>query len=419
MAPNDNDVPPPPVSKSDDYPFPDGWSRAYSKQHKKYFFINSKTKQTSWVDPRDSIWKKKTWAECDPSTNEAPYGWEIAEDPLVGTYFIDHLSQRNILDDPRTTTATTQMQQMKEHITQASQKASQREADHKKKQSALADAQRELDRLRKSSSPEANIKDAEQKRDKLERDVAATQSEVEGLRKDVEALKALADRLERDSLPSAQPIDQLVQQKAVQTEIDSLRLKLREEQDKKAALEAEIEELQGQYQKKLLENVRKEAGVVGGEERKERGGRKMSVGQGGAAAGRMGAPSREALPIPSAKFTTRLDREMELLALRRRIEQEQREQALLTQVAQKAKTEVAQAMTMEHVNKDQFGRPVIPQWVKALNNYASASATIRSNIKTKAASSGGDQLSFREKMLLFTSHETPLEKGVRELNLAS
>ncbi|KAJ3051117.1 Protein wwc2 [Rhizophlyctis rosea] len=422
------DIPPPPKSKSEEYPFPEGWSRAYSKQHKKFYYIDAKTKQTSWVDPRDRIWKKKTWAECDPSTDEAPYGWEIATDPLIGTYFIDHLTQRNILDDPRTTTFTTQLQSLKSYILEASSKLSTQTETYKSTTSLLLSTQRDVEKLKKEGTASSQkLKEAEDKKERLEREVERYRLDVEGLKADVEALKALAERLEREDSSQPQPtnqtpVDQLVQQKAVQTEIETLRLKLKEEQSKKAALEAEIEDLQKQYQKNLLTGIRKEAGGggEGGLERKERGMVKStSFGQGMAGRAGSGGVGRDVPPLPSAKFTTRLDREMELLALKRRIEQEQREQALLTQVAAKAKNEVQVAMVMEHVNKDQFGRPVIPQWVKSLNNYANASATIRSNIKSKASTAGGDQLSFREKMLLFTSHETPLEKGVRELNLGS
>lgn len=57
------------------------------------------TKETSWVDPRDALWKPKCWQEC--KGDEVPYGWEIAYDEAVGRYFIDHLNKRNLLDDPR------------------------------------------------------------------------------------------------------------------------------------------------------------------------------------------------------------------------------------------------------------------------------------------------------------------------------
>lgn len=92
-------------------------SRIFSKAHEKYFFVYD-LKRTTWVDPRDELWKKKTWSECN--SNETPYGWEIATDELLGTFFIDHLSHRNVIDDPRTDILQRQIKSVKLFLDESS-----------------------------------------------------------------------------------------------------------------------------------------------------------------------------------------------------------------------------------------------------------------------------------------------------------
>ncbi|KAJ3290642.1 Protein wwc2 [Borealophlyctis nickersoniae] len=397
----DEPIPPPPKTKSDDYPMPGAWTRVYSKQHKRYFFVEQKLKQTSWTDPRDALWKKKTWAECDPNTDEAPIGWEIAYDNQLGKYFIDHVNQRNVLDDPRSTQASTQMELMKSYIRDANDKAENRATIFKKKSEALVTAKQEASRLKASAAKDdKKVAEKEAENRKLEAETEALRKEVDSLHADVDEMRALAERLEKDDAT-----DQLAQQQRVQAEINALKVQLQEEQQKKETLEREIQELQSTFQQKMLADMRAAAGVTG----------PMPTPKAAPTRPQSSAPA----PVTEAKSAepqTRIEREMELLALKRKLEQEQREQTLLRTVAEKAKAEVTSAMKMEHINKDASGKPIVPQWIKALNNYASASATVRSNIKSKA-NKGGDQLTFREKLLLFTSHETPLEKGVAELSL--
>ena len=68
------------------------------------------------VDPRDKLWKKESWSECGPDSDEIPYGWEIVHDNLCGKYFVDHINQRTLLDDPRTNKAKDQVEEMKQFV---------------------------------------------------------------------------------------------------------------------------------------------------------------------------------------------------------------------------------------------------------------------------------------------------------------
>jgi hypothetical protein len=61
-------------SPSAAYPLPPGWKQIYSHNHQKYFFVNAKTKERTWCDPRDQLWKKASWKDCDMRSDETPYG---------------------------------------------------------------------------------------------------------------------------------------------------------------------------------------------------------------------------------------------------------------------------------------------------------------------------------------------------------
>ncbi|XP_064905247.1 membrane-associated guanylate kinase, WW and PDZ domain-containing protein 2 isoform X11 [Columba livia] len=55
------------------------------------------TKTTSWLDPRLAK-KAKPPEEC--KENELPYGWEKIDDPIYGTYYVDHINRRTQFENP-------------------------------------------------------------------------------------------------------------------------------------------------------------------------------------------------------------------------------------------------------------------------------------------------------------------------------
>lgn len=57
---------------------------------------NSST--SHWLDPRLSRIQKKSLEDC--SENELPYGWERIDDPLYGTYYIDHVNRLTQYENP-------------------------------------------------------------------------------------------------------------------------------------------------------------------------------------------------------------------------------------------------------------------------------------------------------------------------------
>ncbi|XP_075455715.1 membrane-associated guanylate kinase, WW and PDZ domain-containing protein 2 isoform X9 [Ascaphus truei] len=84
---------------------PDNWEMAYTEKGEVYF-IDHNTKTTSWLDPRLAK-KAKPPEECkenactDPAPcKELPYGWEKIDDPIYGTYYVDHINRRTQFENP-------------------------------------------------------------------------------------------------------------------------------------------------------------------------------------------------------------------------------------------------------------------------------------------------------------------------------
>ncbi|XP_034169057.2 membrane-associated guanylate kinase, WW and PDZ domain-containing protein 2a isoform X2 [Pangasianodon hypophthalmus] len=77
-------------------PLPDNWEMAYTEKGEVYF-IDHNTKTTSWLDPRLAK-KAKPPEECNE--DELPYGWEKIDDPVYGSYYVDHINRRTQFENP-------------------------------------------------------------------------------------------------------------------------------------------------------------------------------------------------------------------------------------------------------------------------------------------------------------------------------
>ncbi|TST22532.1 Membrane-associated guanylate kinase, WW and PDZ domain-containing protein 2 [Bagarius yarrelli] len=75
---------------------PDNWEMAYTEKGEVYF-IDHNTKTTSWLDPRLAK-RAKPPEECNG--DELPYGWEKIDDPVYGSYFVDHINRRTQFENP-------------------------------------------------------------------------------------------------------------------------------------------------------------------------------------------------------------------------------------------------------------------------------------------------------------------------------
>uniref|UniRef100_A0A673JQA2 Membrane-associated guanylate kinase, WW and PDZ domain-containing protein 1 n=1 Tax=Sinocyclocheilus rhinocerous TaxID=307959 RepID=A0A673JQA2_9TELE len=95
----EGDAPEPPqdTQENDDMgPLPDNWEMAYTEKGEVYF-IDHNTKTTSWLDPRLA---KKAKPPEDCEEDELPYGWEKIDDPIYGSYYVDHINRRTQFENP-------------------------------------------------------------------------------------------------------------------------------------------------------------------------------------------------------------------------------------------------------------------------------------------------------------------------------
>ncbi|KAH9421633.1 regulation of hippo signaling [Dermatophagoides pteronyssinus] len=99
-------------------PLPNDWELAIDPETGRKYFVNHNTKETQWFDPRDVYTKPATFADC--IGDELPVGWEQANHPLLGNYFIDHKRRINQLDDPRIELLAVQANMVIGYLEQAS-----------------------------------------------------------------------------------------------------------------------------------------------------------------------------------------------------------------------------------------------------------------------------------------------------------
>jgi hypothetical protein len=123
-------------------------------------------------------------------------------------------------------------------------------------------------------------------------------------------------------------------------------------------------------------------------------------------------------PVPNV-FGSRVEREMQLILLRKRLESERKQTEQLRAIAALAKQEVERALEMARLHSQQElragAKPIVPKWIQMLNEHSNKSATIRKLAKHKADSAVdlGGVMSFRDKILFFTSAQdakSPVEQ---------
>ncbi|XP_030047377.1 protein WWC2 [Microcaecilia unicolor] len=125
-------------------PLPDGWEEARDYDGK-IFYIDHNNKQTSWIDPRDSLTKPLSFADC--VGDELPWGWEAAYDPQIGVYYIDHINQTTQIEDPRKLWRKEQERMLKDYLMVAQDALSTQKELYQVKEQRLALALDEYVRL--------------------------------------------------------------------------------------------------------------------------------------------------------------------------------------------------------------------------------------------------------------------------------
>ncbi|XP_049521097.1 protein WWC2-like [Dermacentor silvarum] len=102
-----------PKRRNGEIPLPSGWDIGTDYDGKIYF-IDHINKQTTWIDPRDSLTKPQSFADC--LGNELPFGWEECYDEQVGVYYVDHSNKTNQIEDPRQQWRQLQEAMLKEYL---------------------------------------------------------------------------------------------------------------------------------------------------------------------------------------------------------------------------------------------------------------------------------------------------------------
>ena len=228
----------------------------------------------------------------------------------------------------------------------------------------------------------------------LEEEIATSQQAVK-------EITTVVETLEQDQG------DQLARQQQIQNVIDEVKAQLAQQTEIRSDIHQQLSELKSSYEKakgdeKALKQIAQRASQV----KVTQPAPAASVAGGSHAKKAEGDGAIFGMQLNHIKPMTRVEREMELLSLKRQLELEKGETERLKGIASQAKDEIDKALAMPA--EERSGKK--PQWIKLLNDNASKSQTIRFNVKEKQqiAVENGGVMSFRDKLLFFTA--SPLSK---------
>lgn len=382
-------------------PLPKGWEMSVIDNQR--FFINHNEQKTTWVDPRTARTREKDIRKIKPG--QLPYGWDEAVDPEIGVYYIDHNTQTTYLDPPWDDFVRFQAMQLQEFITGHAPIVNNYEeaarnptspaitSEAEKRLQKLQEKQEKLitklAQLRELESTGVNNKseqedllfDLEDNEEQIRMEKLIISGDTEAIAHEVNAFKHRMQELARinDRLRS-QGRDELKEAMEARKQMEKLRSELDEEMQEREHLESEIMNLKTQL---------------------EGGSPAQSVSRPVIALPPpivTSAPPASSLASESGRRKTRYDMEVELLMLKKRLQEERSQRDRLAQL--KATLEEAQEATSPGQK---------PEWIKKLQEIASNSQTLRIQINRKAQTNP-DKLSFRERMLLYTSGAVEEEK---------
>jgi len=97
-------------------PLPQGWDLNTDFDGKVYF-IDHNTQKTTWVDPRDSLTKPASFADC--VGDELPLGWEQVLDLNRGVYYVNHSEKQVQEEDPRLEWRALQEEMLRQYLVTA------------------------------------------------------------------------------------------------------------------------------------------------------------------------------------------------------------------------------------------------------------------------------------------------------------
>ncbi|XP_041357146.1 protein WWC2-like [Gigantopelta aegis] len=193
-----------PRESNGDLSLPEGWEKA-SDFDGKIFFIDHINHRTTWIDPRDSYTKPRTFADC--VGDELPVGWEEAYDPNVGVYYINHINQVNQLEDPRQQWRKEQEQMLKDYLITAQEDLAAKKEIYAVKEQRLRLAQDEYHHLtetlsgwkssRTSLNSNSSVGSTKYDPDLLKSDICLAKKSVARLKRELEQIRAEMQYKER------------------------------------------------------------------------------------------------------------------------------------------------------------------------------------------------------------------------------
>ncbi|KAI9208111.1 uncharacterized protein BJ171DRAFT_471805 [Polychytrium aggregatum] len=366
-------------------PLPDGWDKQTAPNGKPYFTKlralactlerttcaacdAGVTKTTTWIDPRTYRVRKHDIKQI--KEKELPYGWDEAFDEECGIYYIDHNTMSTFLDapwDPRVRDHILALQQhlkqeeakleaqMKEEraqkgkLNESQSKVTQLEATKTKLEKELAQLQ--ADKQSKGASPglEKKIADIQARISKIDQELRDERTNLEHIgakhtqlaednrdfRMRLGELQKLNDKLSGDTQ------QQLEESKKTNKELQDLHSLLQGEAKKREELEAYILRLKGEVLN--LTNATPDPSRP-------------------ATTGTFGVPQKQgqADGVGEGDKKTAVERELELLALRRQLENDKKQREQLESMTARLETE------KQRIQSDD-AELVAPDWIKALS----------------------------------------------------
>lgn len=353
-------------------PLDSEWEVAY--HNKKPYFVNHKTKQTTWIDPRSIETRVSDPQKCQ--MGQLPYGWDEEIDSEIGVYYIDHTTQSTYLDPPWDPRVKFQVAQLKKFIQQQVQLAQMQLADGRINDEDIAGSKKELmdeiERLKQKSKEISEDSDSDSDLSDLSEDSEPPKT-LEEFQERLQTLMQLATTLQNSGQ------NEVDDAKRANVELERVQKMLEEEEKIRRKLQEDLEELKKSinqpYDRDDDDNYSREESPAHSED---------------SATLNPGEPDFKIKKKPNLSRRTRLEMETEILVLKKRIQEEKTKQKKLEELKQMSENPV----------QDREGAR--PTWIKQLEDVASSSKTLRVKIAMKQQQ-GPDQLSFRERMLFFAA----------------
>lgn len=286
----------------------------------------------------------------------------VVKDPVVGFYFVDHIHRVNLLDDPRSSRLHNQEKDAHREIESTIQMIEKKMSVLEEKKSEAADLTAVIEKLKNANRTAPEISLHSLQLHILNEEIKQLTREIEITKDSIGEMKQLLRDLEDDK------IHQLERQQDVQKQINALEAQLVVENRQSQVLVSHLMTMQAPTTATTV--------VIESEQSDEQK-----------------DDNAQSVHLPP----TRLERELNLLALKKRLNLQQRENRKLKEIAEVAKQEPPTTeKSIVHV----------PKWVEMLNDTLEKSKTLRIKAKSKANEStdAGEVMNFKEKLSFFISH---------------